>query len=61
MKLTKLVPSVSTWASQALLSSLSDTWQSAQPRVSSLRTVCGKWALKAWLEKPSADTGACWK
>jgi hypothetical protein len=41
MKLTKFVPCKSTCAIHALLSLFSETWQSVQPIVSLVRTVCG--------------------
>ena len=44
----------------ALLSFASDTWQSLQVFVSFFRTVCGKWALKAWELKPDDEIGGCW-
>ena len=43
----------------ALLSFLSDTWQSVQVFVSVVLTVCAKCGAKACEEKPLDDMGGC--
>src|ERR1700730_4825261 len=59
MKLMKCVHCKSNCAIQALLSFAAETWQSLHCLVSLARTVCGTKVLKAWPEKPSAETVCC--
>ena len=61
MKLTQLVPCISSCAIKALLSLALETWQSVQCLVSVARTVWGKNVLNACPLKPSADTVCCWE